>query len=60
MAPCMKLSLVLAALSTNFVAAGDWPQFRGPNGSGLAVGQRKLPSHVGPGQNVLWKTALPP
>lgn len=41
------------------VAAADWPQFRGPNGSGVAEVSR-LPVHFGPGQNVLWKTQLPP
>ena len=33
-----------------------WPQFRGPNSSGLGGG--KPPVHFGPGQNVLWKTAV--
>ncbi|MEX2262785.1 MAG: PQQ-binding-like beta-propeller repeat protein [Bryobacteraceae bacterium] len=39
--------------------AGDWPRFRGPNGSGVAE-TRNLPARFGPGQNVIWKTALPP
>jgi len=33
-----------------------WPQFRGPNSSGLGAG--KPPVHFGPGQNVQWKTAV--
>jgi outer membrane protein assembly factor BamB len=33
-----------------------WPQFRGPNSSG--VGEGKPPVNFGPDQNVLWKTAL--
>jgi outer membrane protein assembly factor BamB len=41
--------------------AGDlWPQFRGPNASGIAVGNEPLPDEIGPEKNVLWKTALPP
>jgi outer membrane protein assembly factor BamB len=36
-----------------------WPQFRGPNGSGVAPGQ-KPPVDVGPGKNVKWKVAAPP
>src|SRR5262245_60121089 len=32
-----------------------WPQFRGPNSSG--VGDGRPPVHFGPGQNVLWKAA---
>src|SRR5205823_2339864 len=33
-----------------------WPQFRGPNSSGLGGG--KPPVRCGPGQNVLWKAAV--
>src|SRR5436309_2213553 len=36
-----------------------WPQFRGPQGGGIASGARKLPVHFGPQQKVLWKTPLP-
>lgn len=39
---------------------GSWPQFRGPNAAGLAVGKEPLPIKIGPEQNVRWKTALPP
>jgi outer membrane protein assembly factor BamB len=35
-----------------------WPQFRGPNSSGL--GEGKPPVTFGPDQNVLWKTAVGP
>ena len=53
--------LVIDVLSSSPRAAengGDawWPQFRGPNSSGLGGG--KPPVHFGPGQNVLWKTAV--
>jgi outer membrane protein assembly factor BamB len=54
----MRACLVVAALC--FAAsAADWPQFRGPNGSGVSEATR-LPIHFGPGKNVVWKTALPP
>src|SRR5687767_3598185 len=36
-----------------------WPQFRGPNGSGVAEGQ-KPPIEFGPDKNVKWKVAVPP
>jgi len=39
--------------------AADWPQFRGPNGSGVAKA-RHLPVQFGPAANVVWKTDLPP
>lgn len=35
-----------------------WPQFRGPNSSGLGDG--KPPVNFGPDQNVLWKTPIGP
>jgi outer membrane protein assembly factor BamB len=35
-----------------------WPQFRGPNSSGL--GEGKPPVNFGPDQNVLWRTAVGP
>jgi outer membrane protein assembly factor BamB len=37
----------------------DWPQYRGPNGSGVGEAVR-LPIEFGPEKNVVWKTALPP
>ena len=39
--------------------AAQWPQFRGPNGSGVAVAH-DLPVAFGPHKNVAWKTDLPP
>ena len=33
-----------------------WPQFRGPNSSGL--GEGRPPVHFGPDQNVVWKIAV--
>jgi outer membrane protein assembly factor BamB len=41
-------------------SAADWPQFRGPDGSGVAD-QQNLPVEwdVERGRNLLWRTALP-
>jgi outer membrane protein assembly factor BamB len=50
--------LVGCVLSTSFAA--DWPQFRGPNATGVPADDLPLPSEVGPEKNVLWKTELPP
>jgi outer membrane protein assembly factor BamB len=36
----------------------DWPQFRGPNGSGVGDA-RHLPSEFGPDRNVVWKIPVP-
>lgn len=39
-------------------AKEHWPQFRGPNASGVAEDARP-PLHFGPETNLLWKTAVP-
>ncbi|MBM3774210.1 MAG: pyrrolo-quinoline quinone [Acidobacteria bacterium] len=49
----MLMLLLLAS------SALEWPQFRGPNSSGLSP-DTNLPSDFGPEKNVIWKTALPP
>jgi outer membrane protein assembly factor BamB len=58
------IALLAAFVSSNFGGAAQnngkvwWPQFRGPNSSGLGAG--KPPVHFGPDQNVLWKAAVGP
>jgi outer membrane protein assembly factor BamB len=47
-------------LAERAAAEPPWPQFRGPNGCGIAVGSRPLPSEFGPTRNVLWQTSIPP
>ena len=47
-----------AVLVVGVAAAGDWPQFRGPNGSGVAD-ETGLPTTWGPDENVRWKADLP-
>jgi outer membrane protein assembly factor BamB len=41
------------------IHGADWPQFRGPGGSGLCPTCGRLPIEFGPEKNVLWKTAVP-
>src|SRR5215470_15055928 len=50
------LSLFLILFSAS---AADWTQFRGPNGSGISE-STQAPTHFGPNENVVWKTAIPP
>src|ERR1700722_17274288 len=50
----LPIALALAAASF----AGEWSQFRGPNGSGVGDAV-SLPSQIGPDKNVVWKTAIP-
>ncbi len=57
----MCLIIVLLACSPLNLAAGDWPQFRGPNGAGLATSNDPLPTDIGPkSKDLAWKTPLPP
>src|SRR5439155_9435407 len=49
-------ALVLLLLSLA-VRAGDWPQFRGPGGNGVAQ-EDKAPLYWGPTNNVRWKATL--
>src|SRR4051794_17076289 len=49
----------LFALLISAVAAhGDWPQFRGPNGSGVGSADG-YPTEFSPARNVAWKSAVP-
>jgi hypothetical protein len=54
LAPVTAAGLLLAAAA----AGGDWPEFRGPTGQGLADDARP-PLGWGPGKNVAWKQAVP-
>jgi outer membrane protein assembly factor BamB len=53
------VSVLVLFASVSLARAGDWPQFHGPNASGLAGDEEKLPADIGPGRNLIWKTALP-
>jgi outer membrane protein assembly factor BamB len=51
------LVLGLALLACGLASAGDWPRFRGPNGTGVAA-DKDVPVKW-TASNVLWKTQLP-
>jgi outer membrane protein assembly factor BamB len=54
-----KTSLIAIALIFSLSSAlANWPQFRGPNGDGVAHRQ-KPPVHFGAASNVLWKIPFP-
>lgn len=58
----MRRRNLLAALPAAALAraAGDWPQFRGPDGQGHAAGAVKgLPTEWSDTKNVAWKVAVP-
>ena len=48
----------ITCLFVQALAAQDWPQFRGPNASGIA-NEKDLPVEFGPEKNLVWKTPLP-
>ena len=58
----LSATLLAAFVSSSFGVAAQktgnpwWPQFRGPNSSGIGAGAPPL--HFGPNQNVVWKTAV--
>jgi outer membrane protein assembly factor BamB len=53
------MRILLCPLLALGLLGADWPQFRGPNGSGLCPSCGRLPTEFGPQKNVLWKTQLP-
>jgi outer membrane protein assembly factor BamB len=58
--PLLVLSQTVWSLNALPARAADWPQFRGPNASGITPTSQPLPTHIGPDQGVKWKTELPP
>ena len=50
------ITLLAIVVLSSFAGAAEWPQFRGPNSSG--IGDGKPPVEFGPSQNVIWKTAV--
>ena len=57
----MMASLLGCLLQPNISAGtspSNWPQFRGPNGSGLAPDDKPAPVVFGPNKNELWHTSL--
>jgi outer membrane protein assembly factor BamB len=57
----LVLCASLCAFSATSASAADpaRPQFRGPEGSGVAESE-KPPTEIGPDKNVLWKVKAPP
>ena len=51
----VHLALALATLQ---LSAGDWPQFRGPEGSGVC-GQQSFPDTWSQDTNIAWSSAIP-
>jgi outer membrane protein assembly factor BamB len=50
-------ALLVLLVSASIARADDWPQFRGPSGSGVAAGA-EAPVEWGAGKNIRWRTPL--
>ena len=55
---CLQGIFIVCWLTCEPLLASDWPQFRGPNGSGVSDASN-LPVKFGVKENVLWKIAVP-
>ncbi len=56
----LALTLGALAVAQNAAAqAGEWPQFRGANASGVAATDAAPPVDFGPAKRMLWKQPLP-
>lgn len=55
----MILRLCLAVAWLSGALAGNWPQFRGPEGRSIASGTEP-PAHFGATSNLLWEAEVPP
>ncbi len=49
---------LLVALATPLPAQAQWPQFRGPNASGLGTGNPPVRWDVATGENILWSIPI--
>lgn len=53
-----SLSLAWLGGMVQLLSAGDWPQFRGPNSSGIAEDARSLPVEFSSTENVRWSAPV--
>jgi outer membrane protein assembly factor BamB len=53
----VRLAFILAVIAGGSVAAADWPQWRGPNGTG-ATSETNLPVRWSATENVVWKAPI--
>ena len=52
------IGLCLSTVVSSAATAADWPQFRGPGGSGVGD-DTQFPTEWSPERNIRWKAALP-
>ena len=54
----LLLGLLAAAAAADRLRADDWPQFRGPNCSGISATSQDLPVEFSATENVRWSAAI--
>lgn len=52
------LTTALLAVESGRLTAEDWPQFRGPNCTGISLSKKKLPAEFSATKNVRWSAEL--
>ena len=57
--PTITLTLFTAVANVGLLVAGDWPRFRGPNGSGVSADNKPTPVKWSKSENLKWKAKLP-
>ncbi|MEW4526545.1 PQQ-binding-like beta-propeller repeat protein [Maioricimonas sp. JC845] len=55
----IRVALLVLLVGGMSVQAGDWPRFRGPNGSGVSPDSSAPPNEWSPDENIRWKVELP-
>lgn len=61
---CFRSFIGCLLLLSSITYGADWPQWRGPNGNGIAIDAasdsgRMPPLHFGENKNLIWKTSIP-
>ena len=54
-----SLTLLASSLAARNAVAENWPQFRGPQASGVSSGTAPTKWNAESGENILWQTTLP-
>src|SRR5688500_8537293 len=56
---CLALVVTTLAFTSASALAEDWPQFRGPGGTGVVTGKLIPPDTWSTKENVAWKVEIP-
>lgn len=57
--PRFLFSVLFCASAIAAASGEDWPQFRGPNASGVGAGDPPTTWNVGSGEHVIWRSEIP-